>query len=150
MRSEQSCFHWLLQMWKNLGRSLFSCFWLLRKKKKGTQSRYLFSYFALWSPWFPQRSSSSEMLHFTVSSVERWSVCGTQSIGRTCLWLFTGKTDPPWGILSSAADFLSNAVQSRLMNSGAWVLTLSYIPHSGQLLLTLSEFHFLIYIIWVV
>lgn len=37
---------------------------------------------------------------------------------RTCLWLFIGKIDPPQGLLSSAASFLSNAVQCRLMNAG--------------------------------
>lgn len=61
----------------------------------------------------PQRCSTSQYQAWRVACM--WPT----EHRRTCLWLFTGKIDPPRGLLSATASFLSNAVQCRLMNARA-------------------------------
>lgn len=110
MKSDQSCFHRLLQMWKNLGRSLFSCFDRWKKQTNRTQSRiFIFLLCSMESRISSEfKLSSSEMPSFAAPSVGMCRVHIAQGAGRTFLWLFTGKTTPPWDSLSSVAKKLTS------------------------------------------
>ena len=108
MKSDQSCFHRILQMWKNLRGSLFSCFDRWKKQTNRTQSRIFIFLLCSMEPRISSeiRLLRDALLHSTKRG-DVQSVCA-QAVGRTFLWLFTGKTTPPWDSLSSVAKQLTS------------------------------------------